>query len=57
VVATGLAWLVLGQALNLAQLAGAAILLSGATVVQLASRTPVTPTSGEAIQEATPARR
>jgi drug/metabolite transporter (DMT)-like permease len=56
VVATGLAWLMLGQALNVAQLAGAVILLSGATVVQLASRTPVTPTSGEAIHVANPAR-
>jgi drug/metabolite transporter (DMT)-like permease len=54
VVATGLAWLMLGQSLNLAQLAGAVILLSGATVVQLAARNPVTPTSGEPIHGATP---
>jgi drug/metabolite transporter (DMT)-like permease len=35
VVATGLAWLLLGQALTVAQLAGAVVLLTGATVVQL----------------------
>lgn len=44
IVATVLAWLVLGQALTLAQVIGAAVLLAGATVVQLASRRPdVTP--------------
>jgi drug/metabolite transporter (DMT)-like permease len=43
VVATTIAWLVLGQALTAVQLAGAAVLLSGATVVQLASRAPVVP--------------
>ena len=36
--------------------AGSRILLSGATLVQLASRNPVTPTSGEAIHGAIPAR-
>jgi drug/metabolite transporter (DMT)-like permease len=39
-VATALAWLVLGQALTLVQVIGAAVLLAGATVVQLASRRP-----------------
>ncbi|MGO4617177.1 DMT family transporter [Nocardia sp. 2YAB30] len=34
-VAAGLAWLLLGQALGLTQLAGAAILLTGAVLVQL----------------------
>lgn len=38
IVATALAWLALGQALTLAQVVGAIVLLSGATVVQLASR-------------------
>jgi drug/metabolite transporter (DMT)-like permease len=38
IVATALAWLVLGQALTLVQIAGAVVLLTGATVVQLASR-------------------
>lgn len=41
VVATTLAWLMLGQALTAAQLVGAVVLLSGATVVQLAARAPV----------------
>jgi drug/metabolite transporter (DMT)-like permease len=41
VVATGLAWLLLGQALTAVQLAGAAVLLTGATVVQLAARARV----------------
>jgi drug/metabolite transporter (DMT)-like permease len=41
VVATALAWLLLGQALTAAQLAGAAVLLAGATLVQLAARAPV----------------
>lgn len=36
--ATVLAWLVLGQALSPAQVVGAAVLLAGATVVQIASR-------------------
>jgi len=40
VVATSLAWLMLGQALTVVQLAGAVVLLAGATVVQLASRAP-----------------
>ncbi len=43
VVATALAWLLLDQALTVVQLAGAAVLLSGATLVQLASRRPVVP--------------
>ncbi len=43
VVATALAWLMLGQALTAEQLAGAAVLLAGATVVQLAARAPVVP--------------
>jgi drug/metabolite transporter (DMT)-like permease len=41
VVATGLAWLLLGQALTVVQLVGAAVLLTGATVVQLAARARV----------------
>ncbi|MFL6123249.1 EamA family transporter, partial [Actinophytocola sp.] len=40
IVATVLAWLLLGQALTAAQVIGAVVLLSGATVVQLASRRP-----------------
>ncbi|HEY7592467.1 MAG TPA: EamA family transporter [Actinophytocola sp.] len=43
VVATSLAWLMLGQALTAVQLVGAAVLLTGATVVQLAARKPVVP--------------
>ena len=44
IVATVLAWLMLGQALTVAQVIGAVVLLSGATVVQLASRRPgITP--------------
>jgi drug/metabolite transporter (DMT)-like permease len=43
IVATALAWLMLGQALTIVQVIGAAVLLAGATVVQLASRRPVTP--------------
>ncbi|HEX6356903.1 EamA family transporter [Actinophytocola sp.] len=39
VVATAMAWLVLGQALTVVQVVGAAVLLAGAAVVQLASRT------------------
>jgi drug/metabolite transporter (DMT)-like permease len=38
IVATTLAWLMLGQALTVVQIVGAAVLLAGATVVQLASR-------------------
>jgi len=38
IVATSLAWLVLGQALTFVQVVGAVVLLAGATVVQLASR-------------------
>jgi drug/metabolite transporter (DMT)-like permease len=41
VVATSLAWLLLGQALTAVQLAGAVVLLSGATLVQLAARAPI----------------
>lgn len=43
VVATGLAWALLGQALTAVQLTGAVVLLSGATVVQLAARGRVVP--------------
>ncbi|TDV46351.1 EamA family transporter [Actinophytocola oryzae] len=43
IVATVLAWLVLGQELSAAQVVGAVVLLAGATVVQLASRRPVVP--------------
>lgn len=46
IVATTLAWLMLGQALTVAQLAGAMVLLAGATVVQLASRRPAQVTPG-----------
>lgn len=38
IIATAIAWLVLGQALTFVQVIGAAVLLAGATVVQLASR-------------------
>lgn len=38
IVATALAWLILNQALTLVQVVGAAVLLGGATIVQLASR-------------------
>lgn len=41
IVATAMAWLILGQALTVVQVLGAAVLLGGATVVQLASREPV----------------
>ncbi|MBM7813512.1 EamA family transporter [Saccharothrix algeriensis] len=41
VVATVLAWWLLGEALNAVQVAGAAVLLAGATVVQAASARPV----------------
>jgi drug/metabolite transporter (DMT)-like permease len=49
IVATVLAWLLLGQALTFAQVVGAVVLLAGATVVQLASR--ITPE-----EEALPSR-
>jgi drug/metabolite transporter (DMT)-like permease len=38
IVATVLAWLVLGQALSVPQAIGAVVLLAGATVVQVVSR-------------------
>jgi drug/metabolite transporter (DMT)-like permease len=38
IIATAIAWLVLGQALTFVQVIGAVVLLAGATVVQLASR-------------------
>lgn len=41
IVATALAWLVLGQSLALVQVLGAVVLLGGATVVQLAARVPL----------------
>lgn len=41
IVATSLAWLVLGQELALVQILGAVVLLAGATVVQLAARLPL----------------
>ncbi|MDQ3579640.1 MAG: EamA family transporter [Actinomycetota bacterium] len=43
IVATALAWLLLGESLSPVQIAGMVILLSGAMLVQLASRGPVTP--------------
>jgi drug/metabolite transporter (DMT)-like permease len=44
IVAITLAWLLLGQALSPVQIVGAAVLLAGATVVQLSSpRNPATP--------------
>ncbi|MCT2585188.1 EamA family transporter [Actinophytocola gossypii] len=43
VVATTMAWLVLDQTLTVVQIAGAAVLLGGAGLVQVASRKPVTP--------------
>lgn len=46
IVATTLAWLMLGQTLTVAQVAGAVVLLAGATVVQLASRQPASVTPG-----------
>lgn len=46
IVATTLAWLVLGQALTLVQVVGAVVLLAGATVVQLASRRRAVPRRG-----------
>ncbi|MGH3449993.1 MAG: EamA family transporter, partial [Haloechinothrix sp.] len=45
-VATGLAWALLGESLAIPQLFGAAVLLAGATIVQLNSpgnQQPVTP--------------
>lgn len=50
IVATSLAWLMLGQALSPVQLVGAVVLLAGATVVQLASRTTKVVPTGDAIQ-------
>ncbi|WP_308282639.1 EamA family transporter [Pseudonocardia nigra] len=47
IVAAALAWLALSQSLTVAQLAGAAVLLAGATVVQLAARAPVTAPGGD----------
>jgi threonine/homoserine efflux transporter RhtA len=41
IVATALAWLLLGQALTAVQVTGAVVLLAGATVVQLAAKAPV----------------
>jgi drug/metabolite transporter (DMT)-like permease len=49
IVATALAWLVLGQALTVVQVLGAVVLLAGATVVQLASRQPKVVLTGEAV--------
>ncbi|GLW90965.1 permease [Actinokineospora globicatena] len=43
VVATLLAWSLLGEVLSAVQIAGMVVLLSGALLVQLAARTPVTP--------------
>lgn len=43
VVATLLAWLLLSEVLSLTQILGMAVLLSGAALVQLAARGPVTP--------------
>jgi drug/metabolite transporter (DMT)-like permease len=43
VVATLIAWLMLGEVLSPAQITGMVVLLSGAALVQLASRGPVTP--------------
>lgn len=43
VVATVLAWLVLGESLAPVQIAGMAVLLCGAALVQVAARGPVTP--------------
>ena len=49
IVAITLAWLFLGQALTLVQVIGAAVLLAGATVVQLASRQPQVVLTGDAV--------
>jgi drug/metabolite transporter (DMT)-like permease len=50
IVATALAWLALGQALAPIQVLGAVVLLAGATVVQLASRTPNVVLVGDSVQ-------
>ncbi|MFI7676674.1 EamA family transporter [Actinophytocola sp. NPDC049390] len=50
IVATVLTWLALGQTLAPVQVLGAAVLLAGATVVQLASRTPKVVLVGDAVQ-------
>ncbi|MDQ3789309.1 MAG: EamA family transporter [Actinomycetota bacterium] len=50
IVATTLAWLALGQALAPVQVVGAVVLLAGATVVQLASRTPKVVLVGDSVQ-------
>ncbi|HEY1575094.1 MAG TPA: EamA family transporter [Pseudonocardiaceae bacterium] len=48
-VATGLAWALLGQSLSLVQIGGGVVLLTGAVVVQVTSRRPVlTPESRSA---------
>ncbi|MFC4856297.1 EamA family transporter [Actinophytocola glycyrrhizae] len=49
IVATTLAWLALGQVLTVAQVIGAAVLLAGATVVQLASRRPKVVPTGDLV--------
>jgi drug/metabolite transporter (DMT)-like permease len=49
IVATTLAWLVLGQALTVVQVLGAVVLLAGATVVQLASRQPKVILTGDPV--------
>lgn len=53
-VAAALAWLLLGQALRVTQLAGAVVLLTGAVLVQLAGRGPLR--SGARVPVAGPAR-
>jgi drug/metabolite transporter (DMT)-like permease len=45
IVATTLAWALLGQSLSPVQVAGGVVLLSGALIVQVTSRQPVTPES------------
>ncbi|SFQ06283.1 Threonine/homoserine efflux transporter RhtA [Amycolatopsis arida] len=52
-VATGLAWATLGEALTWPQLLGAAVLLGGATVVQLTSPGKRPPTPAEPLPEPT----
>jgi drug/metabolite transporter (DMT)-like permease len=47
IVATVAAWALLGQTLTAVQISGAAVLLAGATLVQLASRAPSTVLTGE----------
>lgn len=49
IVATTLAWLILGQALTVMQVIGAVVLLAGATVVQLASRQPKVVLTGDSL--------